>query len=84
MSGLHLLREGGRTTVYSVDENSPASAEGILPRDIIDKVNGQSASALTMDAIRQILRSGDRVQIALELRRGDNLRDIRIILKKSI
>jgi len=84
MSGLHLLREGGRTTVYSVDENSPASAQGILPRDIIDKVNGQSASALTMDAIRQILRSGDRVQIALELRRGDNLRDIRIILKKSI
>jgi S1-C subfamily serine protease len=36
MSGLHLLRDGETTIVYYVDENSPAFADGIKPKDIIE------------------------------------------------
>lgn len=84
MSGLHLLRYGEQTTVYSVDENSPAAVQGIMAGDVIETVNGQPALALTMDAIRQILRSGDRNQVALQLRRSGRLLAVRIILQQMI
>lgn len=84
MSGLHLIRDGGRTTVYSVDDFSPAAAQGIRASDIIETVNQQPATTLSMKNIRKILRSGDGVCVALQVRRGGNLLDIRLVLKKTI
>ena len=84
MSGLHLLREGEMIIVYSVDENSPAFADGIRPKDIIESVNGQSASSLTMKAIRRILQSHDGDKVTLRVRRGDDLLDFEFVLKKAI
>ena len=84
MSGLHLLRDGERTIVYSVDENSPAFADGIRAKDIIKSVNGQNTSVLTMKAIRRTLQSHDGDKDTLQVRRGDDLLDFEFALKKVI
>jgi C-terminal processing protease CtpA/Prc len=84
MSGLHLLRDGETTIVYSVDENSPAFDCGIRAQDNIESVNGRSASLLTMKAIRLILQSRDKDKITLKVRRGDNLLEFEFALKKII
>jgi hypothetical protein len=84
MSGLHLLRDGEVTIVYSVDENSPAFAHGIRSKDIIESVNEQNASSLTMKAIRLILQSRDGDKVILQVRRGDDLLDFEFALKKAI
>jgi PDZ domain/Aspartyl protease len=84
MSGLHLLRDGETTIVYSVDENSPAFADGIRAKDIIESVNGQNASSLTMKEIRCALQSHDGDKVTLQVRRGDDLLDFEFALKKAI
>jgi hypothetical protein len=84
MSGLHLLRDGETTIVYSVDENSPAFDCGIRAQDNIESVNGRSAASLTMKAIRLILQSRDKDIITLKVRRGDDLLDFKFALKKII
>lgn len=84
MSGLHLLREGENTIVYSVDENSPAAAQGIKPQDVIDSVNGQKASTLTMWAIRRLLKSRDGDKVTLQLKRGDVALQIELTLKQTL
>jgi hypothetical protein len=84
MSGLHLLRDGGETMVYSVDQNSPAFACGVKPKNILQSVNGQNASSLTMNAIRQILQSRERDKVSLEVRREDNFLDFEFTLKNVL
>ena len=84
MSGLHLLREGESTVVYSVDENSPAYNHGIRPNDLIEIVDGQKASLLTMRAIRRILRAHDGEEVDMQVKRGNNVLNIAFALKKEI
>lgn len=84
MSGLHLVRENQLTTVYSVDENSPAFNRGIKPGDIITSLNGRSASEVNLNDIRRILESGDGDHVKLQIRRGANLLNFDITLKKTI
>lgn len=82
MSGLHLLRDGTVTIVYSVDENSPAFNCGIKANDIIESVNGQKTFLLTMNAVRLILQSRDGDKVTLQVRRGEDLLDFEFVLKK--
>ena len=84
MSGLHLLRDGETTIVYSVDENSPAYVDGIRPKDLIESVNGQTASTLTMKAIRHALQSRDGDKVVLQVRRGNDLLNCEFALKRAI
>jgi predicted aspartyl protease len=84
MSGLHLLRDGETTIIYSVDENSPAYNCGIKANDVIESVNGQKTSLLTINAIRLILQSRDGDKVVLQIRRGDDLLDFKFVLKQII
>jgi predicted aspartyl protease len=84
MSGLHLLRDGETTIVYSVDENGPAFADGIRANDIIESVNGLNASSLTMKVIRRALQSHDGDNVTLQVRRGNALLNFEFALKKII
>jgi len=84
MSGLHLLRQSGSTKVYSVDEGSPAFEQGIRSQDSLVSINGQDSAALSMDAIRRILHSGNGRKIALEFKRGNDVVDCNIALRKML
>jgi C-terminal processing protease CtpA/Prc len=84
MSGLHLLREGQTTIVYSVDEESPAFDQGIKPKDVVEMVNGQNTSSMTMRTIRRMLKSNDGDKVTLQVRRGDSVLNVTFALKKAI
>ena len=84
MSGLHLIRQGAMTIVYSIDENSPAYDQGIKAKDIVEMVNGQNTSSMTMRAIRRVLKSNDGDKITMQVRRGENVLNFAFALKKTI
>lgn len=84
MSGLHLLREGDTTFVYSVDGDSPAFTSGIKPRDVIESVNGQETVSLTMKVIREMLQSHDGDRVALKIRRDDEALKFQFALKQAL
>ena len=83
-SGLHLLRQGEATLVFSVDEESPAFGKGIRPKDEVVTINGQQCSTLTMKAIRAQLRAGEGKSVMLQVKRGPELLNFSFALKKAI
>jgi len=83
-SGLHLLRQGEATLVFSVDEESPAFKQGIRPKDEVVSINGHECSALTMKAIRAELQAGDGKTVNLQVKRGSEFLNFSFALKKVI
>jgi len=84
MSGLHLLRVSDKTTVYSVDEGSPAQKAGIRANDIILKVGNKDANTYDMWELRRHLMSGDKHKITMTTKRGDDIKALSFLLKKKI
>ncbi len=84
MSGLHLLKVGGKVTVHSVDKDSPAQKAGIEAHDIILTVNSQSAAEMDMAAVRNLLRSGDKKKIDMTVKHGGTKKTVSFLLKKRI
>jgi predicted aspartyl protease len=84
MSGLHLLRISGNIVVYSVDEGSPAQKAGIGSKDVILKVNEKDASKYDMWELRRLLMSGDKRNITMTIKRGDDVKDVSFMLEKKI
>lgn len=84
MSGLHLLRISNQTVVYSVDEGSPAQKAGIKANDIILKVGDKDANTYDILELRRFLMSGDKRNIMMTIKHGDDVKDVSFLLKKKI
>ena len=66
LSGLSVVRAGGRTTVAAVDDGTPAAGAGFRPGDVILKVNGANAGDMTLTAVRRLLAvRGAKVTLVL-------------------
>ena len=84
MSGIHLIRNDETTTVFAVDDGSPASEAGVRLGDVIEEVDGISAIALPMREIRKILKGHDGIVVGLKLRRGNQDSDCRLHLRSML
>lgn len=84
MSGLHLLRMSNQTVVYSVDEGSPAQKAGIKANDVIFKVGDKDANTYDILELRRFLMSGDKRNIMMTIKHGDDVKDVSFLLKKKI
>ena len=84
MSGLHLLRISNKTLVYSVDEGSPAQKAGITANDIILKVDDKDANIYDILELRRLLMSGDKRNITMTIKHGDDVKEVSFLLKKKI
>ncbi len=84
MSGLHILKVGGKVAVHSVDKDSPAQKAGIEAHDIILTVNSQSAAEMDIFALRNLLRSGDKKKIDMTIKHGGTKKIVSFLLKKRI
>jgi hypothetical protein len=84
MSGLHLLRISNQTIVHSVDEGSPAQKVGIRAGDIIYGVQNKDANNYDMQELRRFLKSGDRNEIKMVIKRGNDLKEFSFLLEKKI
>jgi predicted aspartyl protease len=84
MSGLHLLRISNQTVVYSVDEDSPAKKADINANDIILKVGDKDANTYDILELRRLLMSGDKRNITMTIKHGEDIKDLSFLLKKKI
>jgi predicted aspartyl protease len=84
MSGLHLLRISKQTVVYSVDEDSPAQKAGIRANDIILNVGDKDANTYDILELRRFLMTGDKRNISMTIKHGDEVKDLSFLLKKKI
>ena len=79
LSGAHVWRPHGATTVDFVDRYSAAEYAGLRARDVIEGIDEQRAESLTMFEIRKILcLVGEHV---LRVKRGERSLEIRLMLK---
>ena len=86
MSGIDLIAEGPdfkSFKVRAVTENSPASAAGLLPGDLVLSLNGKTANAFTLDEIQTMFKREGR-EYLLAIRRGEKRQRINIKLRRLI
>jgi C-terminal processing protease CtpA/Prc len=84
MSGLHLVREGSQTSVYSVDAGSPAATAGIKAGDVLLSMDSQNVAQVKMKDVRQRLKSKDGDKVVLEFMPGAKPQRVIVTLKKSL
>ncbi len=84
MSGLHLLKVGGKVVVHSVDKDSPAQKAQIEAQDIILTVNSHSAADMDIFALRNLLRSADKKKIDMTIKHRGMKKTVLFLLKKKI
>jgi hypothetical protein len=84
MSGLHIIRISDKTVVYSVDEDSPAQKAGITAKDIILRVGDKDANTYDILELRRLLMSGDKRNITMTIKRGDDVKDVSFLLEQKI
>lgn len=80
LSGLHLLRMNGKTTVHSVDEGSPAAKAGLQPKDRIVKMDGKDIDKWSLFTIRQKL-CVEAEKVKMTIQRSERQLDIAFPLK---
>lgn len=69
-SGTRITRTPGRTEVTEVVEGGPAASAGLKSGDTIVSIDGRSASEMSLDAIRSLLRDRpEGTHVTLQLRR---------------
>jgi hypothetical protein len=69
--------------VLGVIKGSPAAEAGLAAGDVITAVNGRPAGEFTLPQFREMLkRDGDR--ITLEVKRGEETREVTFLLRKLI
>lgn len=80
MSGLHFLRDEGKTVIAAVDRGSPADLAGIMPGDTIVAMGGRAAEQTSLFQLRrQLCAEGQRVP--LTIRRGERVYETSLALK---
>jgi carboxyl-terminal processing protease len=75
-------RDGNGTRIETVFSGSPAAGAGLQPGDVIEKVNGEDVTKISLDrAVRKIRGPKDTV-VKLTVRRGAGTLEISITRKK--
>lgn len=84
MSGINLVHLSDKTVVRSVDAGSPAEKAGIGANDVLLRIVGKDVNTYDLWEIRRILASGHSRKITLTVQRGDDVKDISLVLQKKI
>jgi hypothetical protein len=84
-SGLDLRWNSGFESldVHDVGKDSPAWVAGMRPTDTIIAINGQMASAFTMEQVSQLLTEAGR-EIWLTVKRGTTTQVVKVLLRKRL
>lgn len=80
--GIELALKNNKLTVVSPLENSPAKAAGIRAGDIIEKIDGKDAGAMTIDEAIEAIRGKKGTEVVLTISR-DN-KSLEFKLKRTL
>jgi C-terminal processing protease CtpA/Prc len=87
MSGIEVIAQNYFPVIFEITDvriNSPAELAGILPGDIITRINGKNPEELTLEQVHEILCSGGNRKIRLDIIRNGNIIKTKFRLKKLI
>ncbi|MGH2461694.1 MAG: S41 family peptidase [Chloroflexota bacterium] len=79
--GIEVEMRDGRLAVVAPLDGSPAKQVGLMPGDVIVKVNGQDVANLTLDQVSQLIRGPSGTSVTLTISRSGtpNLRTFTIV-----
>ena len=80
--GVHIMSQSGKTVVYGVIEDTPASRADIRVNDIILYVDGVSVSGLDISKVAEKVRGAENTYVTLKIKRGNNIITKKVIRKK--
>lgn len=86
MSGMVLIAEGPKLDAFKIFflmENSPASEAGLRVGDVINAIDDQPASTLTLDDVREMFKQSGR-EFLLSIKRGEQISQVKIKLRSLI
>jgi carboxyl-terminal processing protease len=69
-------------TVVATLEGTPAFNAGILPEDVIVKVDGQSIQGMTMSEALKLIQGSSETKVTLTIKRGNQLKTFSLIRTK--
>lgn len=84
MSGLHIVPVNKTAVVAAVDPDSPGGKAGVRTSDVVLRVNSLEAGTLDVNQLRGLLQAGNGKRITMLLRRGQQTRQVRFVLKRRI
>ncbi|NOX37486.1 MAG: S41 family peptidase [Calditrichaeota bacterium] len=67
--GMEIVKQNGRITVIAPMEDTPAKRAGILPGDVITKIDGEPTDDMTLEEASQKLRGKVGTQVTIEIER---------------
>lgn len=80
-TGIHLGVKDDRIVVIQKDTDSQADKAGILPGDVILRINGRYYKGSEIEAARNLMVSDQRRSVRLQFLRGDHQQEVRVRLR---
>ena len=71
--GVSIYDNAGKITIFNIIEDTPAQEAGLMPDDIIIKVNGQDCSGKKIDDVATLIRGEQGSTVELEIRRKNEV-----------
>lgn len=87
LSGLELIAPVPGLRVYLVEkvrESSSAMRSGLIPGDLVEKINGERVYKYSINEIMDLLNRKPGRKILITVRRGNKIHHIRLVLKDLI
>ena len=76
-----VMEDNSGFEVTKVNEGGPAEEAGMLPGDAIVGIEGQSAAGMTTTEARDLVRGEENTQVALSVRRGEEILEMSVTRK---
>lgn len=80
-TGIHLGIQDNLLVVLRTDDNSQGFKSGILPGDLILKINGRLYSGNEIETARNLMLSDNRTSVNLHIVRGREQREVKVRLR---
>lgn len=80
--GLQVQAKDNSIVIVDVFEDSPSKKAGVLPKDIIEKVNGTNVTGKDLDKAVSLMKGPDGTEVTLTLHR-ENKGDFDVKLKRA-
>jgi membrane-associated protease RseP (regulator of RpoE activity) len=87
MSGIYPVAHGPGLNIFKIHrivKDSPAETAGLKPGDIIAAIDGQDTTAMTLEQVKQVLKSEPGRKLNLRISREGKILQISLTLKRLI
>lgn len=81
--GAEVTMQEGKVTIMAAIKDSPAQRAGLLAKDIIVSVNGESLEGLKLDEAVQKIRGPKGTKVKLEIQRVDSPQNIQLTIVRD-